>query len=388
MPRQRGCSPFRSPSTGLACTARCWCAAGATHWAARCGTTPPSQAMTSAFWSSVAASRAWRRPARPWRWRSGAGWTNPAAATGSSCTGPCWPTTAPGGWAARCWFSSGAAPTWRPCGPARPTRGPGCMGAWRSTTGSSAGATKADELRSIAVGVVVVPPLVRRGLRVPLRQVLPFLLAAERGDVQVVPGVPHLLVAAGGDEVGAEDLVALADERVGAVPLIDVEVPVEVVGDRVPGDVLPSVALLQALDLGLGGARGEHQRRVPRVQVGGVRDLVGDERAAHARPLRIRAALGVGGDLGPIEGTVDDQLTSAVEEVGQARHAVGPVELVRLVHGQPWHPPTLGGERFTGAGQLLFLHEQCLARSFPLLRRHDRRALHADSSQDSGAEVV
>src|SRR5512132_3657420 len=72
MPRQRGCSPFRSPSTGLACTARCWCAAGATRWAARCGTTTPSPAMTGASWSSVAASRAWRRPARPWRRRSGA----------------------------------------------------------------------------------------------------------------------------------------------------------------------------------------------------------------------------------------------------------------------------------------------------------------------------
>src|SRR5512132_3268940 len=241
---------------------------------------------------------------------------------------------------------------------------------------------------ALAVGVMVVPPSVRRGLRVALRGVLPFLLAAERGDVEVVPGVPHLLVAAGGDEVGAEDPVALADKRVGAVPLVDVEVLVEVVGDRVPGDVLPSVALLQALDLGLGGARGEHQRRVPRVQVGGVGDLVGDERAAHARPLRIRAALGVGGDLGPVEGTVDDQLTAAIEEVEQARHAVGPLELVRLVHGQPWHPPTLGGERVTGAGQLLFLHEQFLARSVPLLPRHDRGCLHADSSQDSGAEVV
>jgi hypothetical protein len=87
-------------------------------------------------------------------------------------------------------------------------------------------------------------------LRVPLRRVLPLLLAAERGDVEVVPGVPHLLVAAGGDEVGAEDPVVLAEKRVGAVPLVDLEVLIEVVGDRVPGNVLPSVALLQALDLG------------------------------------------------------------------------------------------------------------------------------------------
>src|SRR6266545_6933993 len=112
---------------------------------------------------------------------------------------------------------------------------------------------------ALAVGVVVVPPPVRRGLRVPLRRVLPLLLAAERGDVEVVPRAPHLLVAAGVDEVGAEDPVALADKRIGAVPLVDAEVLIEVVGDRVPGDALPSVALLQALDLGLGGARAGRQ---------------------------------------------------------------------------------------------------------------------------------
>jgi hypothetical protein len=36
------------------------------------------------------------------------------------------------------------------------------------------------------------------------------------------------------------------------------------------------MALLQALDLGLGSARDERERRIPRVQVGGVRHLVGD----------------------------------------------------------------------------------------------------------------
>jgi hypothetical protein len=99
-----------------------------------------------------------------------------------------------------------------------------------------------------------------------------------------------VLVAAAVDEVGAEDPVGLADEGVGAVPLVDTEVGVEVVGDRVPGEV-PSVPLLQALDLGLGGARGERERRVPSVQVCGVGDLVGDEGAAHAGPLRVRAPL-------------------------------------------------------------------------------------------------
>src|ERR1019366_7201907 len=68
------------------------------------------------------------------------------------------------------------------------------------------------------------------------------------------------------------------------------------------------------------------------------------------------------------EGAVDDQLTAALEQVEQARFALGPVELVLLLHGQPRHPPTLGGQRVTGAGQVLLLHQQLLARSLPLLR--------------------
>ena len=54
----------------------------------------------------------------------------------------------------------------------------------------------------------------------------------------------------------------------------------------------------------------------------------------------------------------------------------GPVELVLLLHGQPRHPPALGGQRVAGAGQLLLLHEQLLARGLPLLRRHDRWCVH------------
>src|SRR5215211_2960853 len=77
-----------------------------------------------------------------------------------------------------------------------------------------------ERSRSLAVSVVVVPPPVRRGLRVTLRRVLPLLLAAERRDVEVGPGGAHPLVTAGVDEVGAEDLVAVADEGVGAVPLV------------------------------------------------------------------------------------------------------------------------------------------------------------------------
>src|SRR6478672_12986589 len=74
-------------------------------------------------------------------------------------------------------------------------------------------------LRALPVGVVVVPPLVGRGLGIALRRVLPLLLATERGDVEVAPGASHRLVAATVDQVRAEDLLAVAQEGVGAVPL-------------------------------------------------------------------------------------------------------------------------------------------------------------------------
>src|SRR5262245_51756533 len=76
----------------------------------------------------------------------------------------------------------------------------------------------------VLVGVVPVPPLVRRRLRVALRRVLPVLLTPKRGDVEVIPRAPHLLVAAVVDEVGAKHLVVVrADERVRAVPFVDAE---------------------------------------------------------------------------------------------------------------------------------------------------------------------
>src|SRR5215216_1352299 len=87
-----------------------------------------------------------------------------------------------------------------------------------------AGRLRRERSGVLAVRVVVVPPLVRRGLRVALRGVLPLLLAPERGDVEIAPGGAHVLIAAGVDEVGAEDPVALADEGVVPVPLVHPEV--------------------------------------------------------------------------------------------------------------------------------------------------------------------
>src|SRR5207247_3428123 len=101
-----------------------------------------------------------------------------------------------------------------------------------------AGGAQLHQAGSIFIGrvwfVVPDPPLVGRSLRVALRRVLPLLLAPERSDVQVVPGIAHLLVAAVVDEVRAEYAVAVAYERVRSVPLVHAEVFVEVVRYGVP----------------------------------------------------------------------------------------------------------------------------------------------------------
>src|SRR5258707_8927727 len=86
------------------------------------------------------------------------------------------------------------------------------------------------------VEVVPVPPLIWSALGVALRRILPRLLTPERRHVEVAPGGAHRLVAAAIDEVGAEHALAVADERVVAVPFIHPEVGVEAVRDSVPGD--------------------------------------------------------------------------------------------------------------------------------------------------------
>src|SRR5215212_10261041 len=143
---------------------------------------------------------------------------------------------------------------------------------------------------ALVVRVVVIPPLVRRSLRIALRRVLPPLLAAERGDVEIAPGGAKLLIAAGVDEVGPEDPITLPDEGIVPMPLVHPEILVEVVGEGVPGNELPAHPLLQAPDLRLRSARDIDQRRIPRVEVGRVSDLIGAEGAADAGPLGVGAA--------------------------------------------------------------------------------------------------
>src|SRR3954469_15993002 len=155
--------------------------------------------------------------------------------------------------------------------------------------------------RTFGVAVVPVPPFVGRRLRIAFRRILPDLLPSQRRDVEVIPGAAHLLVAPALDEIGAEDPVAVAEEHVGPVPLVDAEIRIETVGDGDPWHG-PAHPLLQPADIGLGRARSEHQRGVAGIQVRDMGNLVGHHGAAAA------------GMIGPTEharleeGAVDDQL--------------------------------------------------------------------------------
>ena len=201
----------------------------------------------------------------------------------------------------------------------------------------------------------------------------PTALGARAGDIEIAPGRAQLLIAARVDEVRAEDLIALTDEGVVSVPLVDAEILVEVVGERIPRDEFPAHPLLQALDLGLGGAGDIHQRRVPRVQVRRVCDLVGPKGTADAGPLRVGAArLRVSGDVRRVEGAVDNQLPATPEQVRQARRSVRSLKAVLLstaIHGIAGAQPTASH----GRGSAFLLDEQRIARGLPLLRRDDWR---------------
>ena len=101
-----------------------------------------------------------------------------------------------------------------------------------------------------------------------------------------------------------------------------------------------------------------------------VADVVGHQRAADA------SVLGPSVHARVDEGAVDDQLAPAVEEVEQAQRALGPLELIGLVHRRPRHPPAHRRQRIARPGELFLLDEHFLERGLPLLRRHDRRRLH------------
>src|SRR4051812_29258152 len=95
-----------------------------------------------------------------------------------------------------------------------------------------------------------------------------------------------------------------------------------------------------------------------------VGDLIGAQRAAAASVIRPSEHSGL------VERAVKYQLPAALEKIDEANLTVGALELILLFHQHPRHPPTLGGQRITRAGEGLFLYEHLLVRGLPLLRRH------------------
>ena len=164
--------------------------------------------------------------------------------------------------------------------------------------------------------------------------------------------------------VGAEVVDGRLDRRVHR----DVEVVVEVgaVG-RVPGE-RPALLGLVALDLLDRRARDLDERGVAGVQVleQARGHLVRAGRAARAAVLPLRVEHEV----------AEDQLQPALEQVEQARLAVGAGEDVVLLDLDHRHLPALGVERVALPRQLLLLGQQRRARGQPLVSGHDVRKAH------------
>src|SRR5262249_21177674 len=123
--------------------------------------------------------------------------------------------------------------------------------------------------------VMPVPPFIWRSFGITFRRILPHFLAAERREIEITPDSPHRLIAAIVDEIGAENLVAVPDESVVAMPFVHSKIFVEAVGDGVPRH-LPTHACLQTLDIPLGRARCEYESGVPRMEVSQVTYLISD----------------------------------------------------------------------------------------------------------------
>src|ERR687895_1654444 len=238
-------------------------------------------------------------------------------------------------------------------------------GAASSASSTGMPATWASTSECVVVPVVPAGPGVWRGLGPALGGVLPLLLAAVWGDVEEAPGRPERLVTTGVDEVRAVDLVAVAQEHVRAVPLRDVVVGVEVVAQRVPGE-LPAHVLAIALQVLLLAAADGDEAGVALAQVQQVAQLVGVHRAAGAAALRVDVHVRIH------EEPVHDELAAAVEELEQRRvPAAGRGEAIVLLHAEHRHAAALGREGVTRAGVRLLPLEQRLARGAPLLRGDD-----------------
>src|SRR5882757_6958595 len=91
-------------------------------------------------------------------------------------------------------------------------------------------ALRADLIESVLV--VTAPPLIGWGLRPALRRIFPVLLPPEGCQIEECPEAAQRFVSARGSEVGAKDIVAVAqkDTRAGLFTFVcsDTKVLIEV----------------------------------------------------------------------------------------------------------------------------------------------------------------
>ena len=124
---------------------------------------------------------------------------------------------------------------------------------------------------------------------------------------------------------------------------------------------------LYACNFSIGALRHEEHRHVVRIQVRDEAiDAVRDRRVDRAAGLVARAEHEV----------VDDQLTSAIEELGKRARAVVGVEPVVLLDRNPRQLASLASQLVAQPRVLLLADEQLLTGDCPLLSRSDPVVCH------------
>src|SRR5262245_27104605 len=223
----------------------------------------------------------------------------------------------------------------------------------------------------ISILVVTTPPLIRRALRPALGRFFPLFLASVRHEIQERPGAAQRLGAPVGREVGAEDLVAVAQEYAVAVSLLVGGGEPEILIERAPsgGDPppLPAHALAILLDVLERRSRHHGKRYAARANMNRreLSDVV--ERHGAARTTGRGPAI----DARSKHEVIEEELRALFEQIEQRDIAAAIVEAVALLHARHRQYPPLRCAPVPCTPELLLLDEQRLSRDLPFRRRND-----------------
>ena len=173
-----------------------------------------------------------------------------------------------------------------------------------------------------------------------LRRVLP-LLCRPSAVISGSSRSPHRLVAPRSTNRSGTPL-AVADEGVGPVPL---STPKSLSKSSVIAYHGISSQPMRSSGPGSrpGGARNERERRVPRVQVGGVATWSARTSSPRRHAPGRRAPRRVRGDVRRVEGA--GRSAAQPSNRSRAHRALRAVETVLLLHRHPRHPASPGGQR-------------------------------------------